>query len=57
MGNKLKNTRKENWTSPGKSLSPEEFKKGIKEAEKGPFYTTEDSKKIVSTWKKEKLQK
>ena len=56
MGAKLKKAEKGSWASPGKPLSTEEFKKGIKEAEQGPFYSIEESKKIVSSWRKEKRQ-
>ncbi len=42
---KVKETDK--WALPGKPLTVDEFKAGIKEAEKGPFFTIEESKKIL----------
>ena len=39
------------WALPGNPISLEEFKAGIKEAEKGPFYTIEESKKIIAEWR------
>ena len=44
----------DNWALPGDPLTTDEFKKGIKEAEKGPFYTIEDSKKIIAEWRKQR---
>jgi predicted transcriptional regulator len=44
-------TDQKHWTLPGDHLSLDEFKKGIEEAEKGPFYTIEESKKIIAQWR------
>jgi hypothetical protein len=39
------------WALPGEPLTLHEFKKGIEEAEKGPFYSIEESKKIIAQWR------
>ena len=54
MKAKVKHTTKKNWALPGEPLSQEEFENGIKDAEKGPFYTIEESKKMISEWRKQK---
>jgi len=38
--------RKINWAIPGQTVSQEEFVQAIKEAEKGPFYSIEEIKKM-----------
>ncbi|NEW83898.1 MAG: hypothetical protein GZ094_16240 [Mariniphaga sp.] len=43
-----------NWALPGEPLTLDEFKEGIKEAEKGPFYTIDESKKILNEWRRPK---
>jgi predicted transcriptional regulator len=45
------------WSLPGGPLSQKEFKKGISEAEKGHFYTLEESKKILKEWRKKRAVK
>lgn len=35
------------WALPGDPITLDEFKVGIKEVEKGPFYTIGQSKKII----------
>jgi hypothetical protein len=47
----IKNKETDKWALPGDPLTAEEFKAGIKEAEKGPFYTIEESKKILKEWR------
>jgi hypothetical protein len=42
------------WALPGDPISLEEFRAGIKEAEKGPFYTIDESKKMIAEWRKKK---
>lgn len=42
---------------PGGSLSLEDFKKEIVHAENGEFYTIEDSKKIIATWREQRNSK
>lgn len=49
----LKSREKENWALPGSPISQDEFKSGIKKAEKGPFYTVEESKKLLEEWRKQ----
>jgi hypothetical protein len=48
---KTKAKSKVNYAVPGKPLSEEEFNKMIEDAEKGPFYTTEESKKMFEDLK------
>lgn len=52
----IKKDRK-NWALPGNPLTLDEFKKGIEEAEKGPFYTIEESKKIIAQWREARNSK
>lgn len=57
MNLNIKNTTKKNWALPGEPLTIEEFKKGIKEAETEPFYTIEESKKMIAQWREQKNSK
>jgi len=50
----IKSKETESWALPGNPISLEEFKDGIKKAEKGPFYTVLESKKILEEWRKKK---
>lgn len=50
---KTTKTNKNNWAIPGEPITIDEFKVGIKEAEKGPFMTLEELKKAVEEWKKD----
>lgn len=43
-----------NWALPGEPITLDEFKAGIKEAEKGPFHTIEESKKILEEWRRKR---
>lgn len=57
MKTNIKNKTKKNWALPGEPLSIDEFEKGIKEAEKGSFYTIEESKKIIEQWREQRNSK
>jgi hypothetical protein len=48
--------RKINWALPDRKVTKPEFEKAIKEAEKGPFMTSEDFKARFYKWRKEKYQ-
>ena len=52
-----KKTSTSDWSLPGHSLSQKEFEKGISEAENGPFYSVEESKKILKEWRKKRTAK
>ncbi len=54
MKTKTIKTKETRWALPGEPISIDEFKAGIKEAEKGPFYTIEESKKILTEWRKKR---
>lgn len=54
MKTKTVKTTHTSWALPGDPISLDEFKAGIKEAEKGPFYTIEESKKILEGWRKKR---
>ena len=54
MKTKTTHKTKKSWALPGEPISIDEFKAGIKEAEKGPFYTIKESKKILSEWRKQR---
>jgi hypothetical protein len=47
-------TKRKIWAMPGEALSIEEFHRGIKKAEKGPFYTIEESKSMMEEWRKKR---
>jgi hypothetical protein len=49
---KTTKTKDISWALPGESISLDEFKKGIKKAEKGPFMTLDELKKSVEEWEK-----
>ncbi len=51
---KTATTKEKNWTRPGVKLTHEEFIAGIKEAEKGPFYTIDEFESRFDKWKQEK---
>lgn len=42
------------WSLPGDPISQKEFETGISEAEKGRFYTIQESKKILTEWRKKR---
>ncbi|WP_395076022.1 hypothetical protein [Flavobacterium sp.] len=48
---KTKKQPSKNLATPGKPMSQEAFLGLIKEAEKGPFYTLEESKKHFEEWR------
>ena len=50
----LKSRDKDKRALPGNPISWDEFKKGIQKAEKGPFYTVGESKKLFEEWRKQK---
>lgn len=52
MKSNSKTTTSQNWTAPGPPLSEDEFKKGIKKAEKDHFDTIEESKKMMEQWRR-----
>lgn len=45
------------WVLPGTSLSQDELLAGIKEAEKGPFHTVQESMENFEIWLKSKEKK
>ncbi|MCA4895729.1 MAG: hypothetical protein ING84_12065 [Cytophagales bacterium] len=38
----------------GEALSEDQLKEAIKAAEKGPFYSIEESKKLIKGWREQK---
>jgi hypothetical protein len=50
----IKTKKTDSWALPGNPLSLDEFKAGIKKAEEGPFYTVEESKKMLEEWRKKR---
>ena len=50
----IKNNEPDRWALPGASITLEKFKAGIKEAEKGPFYTIGEAKKIIDEWRRKR---
>jgi hypothetical protein len=57
MRTNVKNTTNKSWALPGEAISLEEFKEGIKEAEKSTFYTIEESKKMIAQWRNQRNSK
>jgi predicted transcriptional regulator len=56
---KTKDQKKEskNWTLPGNTLSQDEFIAGIRKAEKGPFFTIQESMEHFEQWLKSREKK
>jgi hypothetical protein len=50
----IKTKKTDSWALPGDPITLDEFKAGIKKAEKGPFYTIEESKKMLTGWRKKR---
>jgi len=50
----IKGKEPRNWAIPGDPITLEEFKAGIKDAEKGPFYTISEAKKIIDEWRRKR---
>ena len=48
----IKKKEPRRWALPGEPITLEEFKAGIQEAEKGPFYTISEAKKIIDEWRR-----
>jgi len=53
----LKDNLPENRFTSVNTLSEREFNKGIKKAEKGPFYTVQESMTQFETWLKKRKEK
>ena len=51
MKTTTKNSIVNSWALIGEGISISEFKKEIKETEKGPFYSIEESKKMLEQWR------
>jgi hypothetical protein len=49
-----KSKKEKNWVVPGVKLTQDEFEKGIKKAEEGPFYTLDEIKSKMKVWKQSK---
>jgi hypothetical protein len=50
----IKNKGTGSWALPGDPITLDEFKEGIKEAEKGTFHTIGESKKIIDEWRRKR---
>tara|TARA_B100000609_G_C16797415_1_gene224519 strand:+ start:71 stop:232 length:162 start_codon:yes stop_codon:yes gene_type:complete len=50
----MTHSNKKSWSLQGQPISLGEFREGIKRAEKGPFHTIEDAKKIILEWREKK---
>lgn len=50
----LKSSDKDQWALPGNPISHDEFKNGIQKAEKGPFHTVKESRKLLEELRKQK---
>jgi hypothetical protein len=57
MKTNIKNSTQKKWALPGETLTFSEFKKGIVKAEKGHFYSVEESKKMLLEWRKKRNSK
>lgn len=54
MKTKVTKIREKRWALPSEPISIHELKAGVKEAEKGPFYTIDQSKKILAGWRRKR---
>jgi hypothetical protein len=50
----IKSKEKDSWALPGNAISMEDFQEGIKKAERGRFYTVEESKQKLEGWRKKR---
>ncbi len=50
-------SKEKKWAIPGEPLDSDEFTKGIEEAEKGSFYSIEESKQLLKEWRKNKTSR
>lgn len=51
---KIKDKKAKSMAIEGGPIAIDELKKSIAKAEKGPFYTLEQSKKLIASWRKKK---
>lgn len=51
------NKTTQNWVEPGGSISTNDFRKGITKAEKGPFYSVDEAKKIAKSGRQSNTQR
>ena len=51
----IKTKGTDSWALPGGPITLDEFKAGIQEAEKGPFHTIGESKKILEGWRRKRI--
>lgn len=49
--------RKINWALPNQTVTHNEFMSAIKQAEKGPFYTVQESMQHFEQWLKSREKK
>jgi hypothetical protein len=54
---KVKNKDPKNWILPDNTLSQDEFLAGIRKAEKGPFYTIQESMEHFEQWIKSRAKR
>jgi len=54
---KVKNKDPKSWILPENTLSEEEFLAGIRKAEKGPFYTIQESMEHFEQWIKSRAKR
>lgn len=52
----MKTKLSENYARPGRPLKKEAFEAMVKDAEKGPFYSIEESKKKFQKWRGKKYK-
>jgi hypothetical protein len=48
---KVKTRKAKSMVMEGSPIPIDEFKKSITKAEKGPFYTIEQSKRVLASWR------
>ena len=54
---KTKSTKEINWAIPDQTITHDEFMAAIRKAEEGPFYTIEESMKMLEEWRKKRNSK
>ena len=54
---KTKETKEINWAIPGQTVTHDEFMSAIKQAEKGPFYTVQESMQHFEQWLKSRVKR
>jgi hypothetical protein len=57
MKSTIKKLTAKSWALSGDPISEDQLKEAVKKAEKDPFYSVEESKKLIKGWRGQKHSK